>query len=73
MMSGREVAEWIQKIGQMSAQEIEEMQKKLSLSSVDAKARGFLYRACDERISTLSVKYSAMAIPGELDDAREWA
>ena len=71
MMSGREVAEWIQKIGQMDEHEIEEMKKSLSLSVIDAKARGFLYRACDERTKKFSEKYSAMAVSAEFDDASE--
>lgn len=51
-----------------SVSEIDSHRQKVSLSSLDGKDKGFIYRGCDVKENEISHKVSAMAVNGDLDD-----
>lgn len=57
----------INRISNMTLQEVMDYRVSVSTSSADSKAKSFMYKACDERLKQVDT-LQALAVNGDLDD-----
>lgn len=62
------VIEQITKIAVMSEKDLKDYQVNLSTSNIDSKAKGFLYRAVEEREAQFNKRHEGLAVDGDISD-----
>lgn len=68
VLNKEQVMKQIRKIFAMSLEQLEQFSVKVSMSSADAKAKSFFYKAIDARKSQLAEIADAKAVNGDIED-----